>query len=697
MSKLPPGSEDKPEHGPSLELHDENNDIYNDGDGEGAEEDEFSSEEPMDYFVPGGQKENIDERTGHRVPLIGRRFSRTDASSIVGGESVVDLTENKDIREQKGPKPAKVPQDVQDDSQKVFSFSLPFGGLSTIRSKILSFKFEPYLPIISPSHDDIKDDIRDKLQRQQLISTIEEAQYFKHFKGTDDARLRAVKKSLTSNINEMLPEFIHKRTKEDWEAIYDDIDGNIVIMGGYRGSILRDAKTHKRVWIPIKAGFHLRKINLLLGPTKDDELNASRFIYPDGVLKNIGPIDICKRLIKKLESNPNTNVKEFGYDWRLSGELLSEELVKFLTEIYNETGKPTLVIAHSMGGIIAHGALQKNPKLFRSIVYVGLPSECLNILGPIRFGDSVILSDKILTFETNFMMRSSFLFLPLSGRVFVNPETHEHYDLDYFNPDTWVEFNLNPLVSKKRKLMEQNKSPNLQLPESGGSFPSINSISSKFRIYRSKSLSRKHKPADLESSLSSNLASTSSLKSESPPLLSPSNGQSDESNLSFSFTFKQAYNYLKETLALTKKFILGLDYREDLACEYPPLAIVYGNRVPSVRGSCVHSLEDIKQGNYYQFYYGHGDGVVHQKWLMPERKGFKFYDHETSEGEIVGKFPSKCGHVNLMTDFKAMGLALGAVFEAEKKWDEKKRKQKHNRLLKLRDHTSSPDSCDTLT
>ncbi|CAG88196.2 DEHA2E14850p [Debaryomyces hansenii CBS767] len=663
--------------------------------------DESDKEEPLDYgdrILGQGYDDN-------NAIKIGRRMPRSDADSIVGGESITDVYEgkhtvsdkNKTAGEQDVHTSGKAKDTIShpdyNESQKVFSFSLPFGGLTNIRSNLYkqfqAFKQDP-LPHVH-NHDPIRHEIGIKLQRQQSVSTLDEANYFKDFKGVYDVRFRAVKHSVAANLNEMLPDFILSNKKgKEYETIYNEIDGNIVLLGGYRGSVLRETKTNKRVWIPFKAGFNLRKINLLLGPTKEDELNASRYIYPDGVLKNIGPVDICKKLLKKLSHNPKTNVKEFGYDWRLSGNIITEQFEKFLEEIYNSTGKPTLVIAHSMGGMIAHSAMQKNPKLFRSIVYVGVPSECLNVLGPIRFGDSVLFSDKILTPETNFMMRSSFNFLPPSGRAFVNRDTKEFYDLDYFDPETWVEYNLNPLVAKSRKLQEMSRisspvsddvasSSTLATSDSGYSFPRINNLGSRLLNYRTKSISRRNKPSSVHTGTESTSPSNPSISSLR--LFSPSpEPPSEEEHYFISFT--QAYEYLKETLKSTKEFILGLNFQEELAAEYPPLAVVYGNRVPSVRGSTVRDIDDIKEGNYYEFYYGHGDGVIHQKWLMPENKGFQFYDEETGEGEIVGKFSSSCGHVNLMTDFKAMGYALSAVWQAEQIWEEKKARQKQNRSLK---------------
>ncbi|KAK6464087.1 hypothetical protein DFJ63DRAFT_60145 [Scheffersomyces coipomensis] len=739
----------------------------NDLDEYDEDDDEDSGESPQSFDgsttpLPG----NI--QTEDEIISLHRKLTKDDANSIVGGEqynqfespierisspsepvlgsSPIDIGIPSPRKGNKSSTPLSHSQSANTpsttlsrflsssgpSSQKVFSFSLPFGGsFSSLYKQIGT-----HIPLIRSSsmENDEGYQIKLKLERHQSLSTIEEAKYFERHKGADDSRLRAVKHSLASTL---LPDFINSNSvltpptvAKDYETIFNRIDGNIVILGGYRGSILRDTKTNKTVWIPIKAGFNLRKINLLLGPTREDEINAAKYIYPDGILKNIGPIDICKKLLKRLSSNSKTNVKEFGYDWRLSGDLISKQLEKFLQDIYDKTGKPTIVIGHSMGGLMAHGALQRNPKLFRGLLYVGTPSECLNILGPIRFGDSVILSDKILTFESNFMMRSSFNFLPLSGRVFFDKDTNEPYDLDLFDPDTWVEYNLNPLVAKKRKLLEEStinlsesiSNTGFSSPTSNSfslaassytlqpsisndllQFPSISSISNKIKNYRP--LSKKKTNDDNSGSLnsppfqrggdflaayasknrSSSLTSSSPTlsdsentlsKSLSTELLLDSSGSGNNEIQHYSFTFSDAYNYLKETLEATKDYILSMNYREELNDEYPPMAVVYGNSVPSVRGSKVKGIQDIKDGNYYEFFYGHGDGVVHQRWLMPEGKGFNYFDPESGNGHIVGKFPSDCGHVSLMTDFKAMGQGLNAIYEADKIWKYRNGKKK---------------------
>ncbi|WPK25921.1 hypothetical protein PUMCH_003258 [Australozyma saopauloensis] len=597
----------------------------------------------------------------HRPPIY-RQYTQEDAQSLVGGETI--SLEDLDGDRKTSDKP-------HHGLGKVFLFSLPFGGLSGIMA---GFKL-PALPFGS-KEEEIDEDllhIRHRIDRQLSVSTQDEARHFSTTKGLDNVRMRAMKTTLLENISELVPDFILKN-KRSYESVYSELDGPILVMGGYRGSILRETGTGKRAWVPIKAGLHLRHVNLLLGPNREDELRATDYIYPDGVLKNIGPFDICKKFIKKLQ-NGKTLVKEFGYDWRLSLDITADQLIEQLEALYKKTGKRTIVVAHSMGGLVAHGAMQKRPELFRGLIYAGVPSECLNIIGPLRFGDSIMFSDRILTFETNFMMRSSFAFLPLSGRVFANKDTGEHYDLDFFDPDTWVTFNLNPLVSETRKLQELGETADnpLQPLRSQGSASSLTMSPSSLTNSPISSISSKLKQIPTNLSLKSKpsiVTNTKMTNIHNPGKISAITQQMNEiwSDYKFTISFSKAYEYLADTLKRAKEYVLSLEYDPALAHKYPPLAVVYGDKVPSVRGSYVSSPQDIKDGNYYEFFYGRGDGVVHQRWLMPEDKGFSRHDPELGKGHIVGKFSSDRGHVDLMTDLEVMADALSAILEADKTW-----------------------------
>src|SRR5690606_19163809 len=119
----------------------------------------------------------------------------------------------------------------------------------------------------------------------------------------------------------------------------DTVTGDIVVLGGYRGSVLRDAGSKRRVWIPLKVGLGVRKVNLEVGLNSEDELRAAETIVPDGMLTHIGPVDFGRRLLRRLRSGerePSSDdefgrrVFEYGYDWRISLHVLSAQLIAFL-------------------------------------------------------------------------------------------------------------------------------------------------------------------------------------------------------------------------------------------------------------------------------------------------------------------------------------------------------------------------------
>jgi hypothetical protein len=225
----------------------------------------------------------------------------------------------------------------------------------------------------------------------------------------------------------------------------ESLTGDVVIMGGYRGSILRSTKTNRQVWVPVKVGLNIRKVDLEVGLDPEDEERMPETIYPSGMLQNIGPIDISKRLFKRLSEcenarNGKLRVWDYGYDWRLSPHLLSRQLTEFLEKLpSNKASKDgsgsggALVIAHSLGGLITRHVVNNRPELFSGVIYAGVPQACVNILGPLRNGDAVLLSSRVLTAQVNFTLRTSFLLLPEDGGCFFDINTKDKYPVDFFN------------------------------------------------------------------------------------------------------------------------------------------------------------------------------------------------------------------------------------------------------------------------
>lgn len=463
------------------------------------------------------------------------------------------------------------------------------------------------------------------------------------------------------------------------------IRGDVVILGGYRGSILRSADPpHRQLWIPVKVGLNLRKVNLEVGLSAEDEERMPETIIPSGMLKNIGPVDISRRLIKRLRSCRNAEdgalrVHDYGYDWRLSPHLLSKQLEAFIESLpCNRPGVPpneagATIIAHSLGGLIIRHIVNRRPELFSGVVYAGVPQTCVNVLGPLRNGDEVLLSSKVLTAQVNFTIRTSFALLPLDGKCFIDEETKEEYPVDFFDPKTWEQYRLSPCVA--RPLPPSSRSVEPQGLVSGlvnsmaSVLPSVsvrkNSVTKHFP--RSDSPSRR---ALQSAKFDAGRVQDSSMNSESHHEGGPEEpvapqmghlenpqqyGGSEEKTISTAVTIprEKAYEYLTRTLAEVKAFKQELAYRPDLETRYPPASVMYGRSTPTVCGAKVKGREGIKQADAYErLQFASGDGVVLARAAqIPE-------GYHSAPGGVVS---SDRGHITLLGDLEAVGKCLNAI------------------------------------
>lgn len=399
---------------------------------------------------------------------------------------------------------------------------------------------------------------------------------------------------------------LHQRMTDGHVPVWDSIDEEIVIVGGFKGSNLKDKATGKKLWMSLRAGFNLKDVDLTIGPSEEDEERTQKEVIADDMMCEVGPVDISMKLKEKLMESGKCKVHTFGYDWRISQHINSAKLHDFLSNLEcNQPGsrrKGAIVIAHSMGGLISHHAMQRDPSLFRGLVYAGVPSEAATILGSFKYGEQILFNSNIITPESAFFMRSSFVFLPEDGRCFVDEKTGEEYNLNFFDHEVWTKYNLSPLVSQDRLDYEQ-----------------------------------KLKQTPLSSSLS-----PKGLKYQ------------------YRTSFPECKEYLKRTLMQTKQFLDELNH--DSTKSYPPLVMIYGDTFPTGRGSYVASRQAIIDGTWEDLdnnrpIFGAGDGTVYHKFLMPERrKGF----------EVVRKVRSERTHMGLLTDLDGISRCLEGIL----KWHE---------------------------
>ncbi|KAL2024413.1 hypothetical protein VTK56DRAFT_8224 [Thermocarpiscus australiensis] len=477
-----------------------------------------------------------------------------------------------------------------------------------------------------------------------------------------------------------------RANQDPFDAVLESLTGDIVVMGGYRGSILRSAKPpHRRLWVPVKVQLGVRKVNLEVGLDPEDEESMEQHIIADGMLQNIGPVDISKRLFKKLRECENARtgklrVHDYGYDWRLSPHLLSRKLVEFLEKLpSNQPGTPgeqrgAMVIAHSLGGLITRHAVNQRPDLFSGVLYVGVPQRCINILGPLRNGDAVLLNEKILTAQVNFSLRTTFVFLPEDGFCFVNRVTKEEYRVDFYDVDDWIKYRWCPCVSEPA-LPPLSRSSTLgsllSLPDSLASVSlrsrsntqnkkgvaaaaaAAAAVEAPLGISKDRTLAPQMKSSSSSASPSDLPATASSSKNRAPT--ATTSAASDAA--------RRARNvaYLARTLAETKRFRAELAHNpaHQEANAYPPLAVMYAKDIPTTYAAGVASREAIACADAYDdLLFRSGDGVVlAREAMLPP--GYELVRN--------GRVCTDRGHITMLGDLSAVGRGLEALVRGRRK------------------------------
>jgi len=405
-----------------------------------------------------------------------------------------------------------------------------------------------------------------------------------------------------------------------------------------------------------------------------DEEEMENHIFASGMLQNIGPVDISKRLFKKLRECDNARtgrlrVHDYGYDWRLSPHLLSRKLLDFVRTLpSNQPGVPeanrgALVIAHSLGGLITRHAVNQQPELFSGVVYAGTPQRCINILYPLRHGDAVLLNEKVLTAQVNLSLRTTFAFLPEDGFCFIDKITKEEYPVDFYNVDDWVKYRLSPCVS----------APPLPSLKRSSTFGSLLSLSESLPSlpHRARSNSHQHKGAgpeasgrgtdvaqDLNHQLGEAVASVGSV-----PSLSANGSGSASATIPGLDSASQARYlvYLRRTLSEIKQFRAELQHnrKHQEINAYPPLAVIYAKDIQTVYAARVVGREGIVRADAYDdLVFRGGDGVVLAREAMLPT-GYEL----AKEGRIC----TDRGHVSMLGDLNAVGKALEAVVRGRRK------------------------------
>ncbi|PYI10599.1 hypothetical protein BO78DRAFT_205196 [Aspergillus sclerotiicarbonarius CBS 121057] len=535
---------------------------------------------------------------------------------------------------------------LQDSSSRLLS--MPTLHLQDLRS---DWGYKPFMSDVAH-------------RRGHAYSTPEQPPAAREMSGDDSSQPRA--RSPRSSISTQYPMLT--------EAMAE-MTGDVVILGGYRGSVLRSAKPPQRqLWVPMKVGLNLRKVDLEVGLNPEDEERMEETIIPSGVLSHVGPVDICRRLMKRLQKCPNAlngdlRVWDYGYDWRLSPHLLAKRLVKFLEGLpCNSPDTPpekrgAYVVAHSLGGLITRHAVNQRPDLFAGILYAGVPQHCVNILGPLRNGDDVLLSSRVLTAQVNFTFRTSFALLPEDGHCFIDKRTKEEYRVDFFSAQAWDEHRLSPCVNPALPVGNGRGFVD-NLPLLGKRISTVlgskDSLSSSDDANGEQPSAQNQNPQEAanppsEATGKPGLVVPPHLEGAIGPTSNFRGSANTKATTATTIPRAAALTYLERTLKEVKQFKQELEFNPSHQSQnqYPPFAVLYGKSVPTVYGARVESRERIKHHDAYDdLAFAAGDGVcLASAAMLPP--GYRII-----KGGLV---KSDRGHVGLLGDLEGVGQCLLAL------------------------------------
>ncbi|OBT77172.1 hypothetical protein VF21_05102 [Pseudogymnoascus sp. 05NY08] len=457
-----------------------------------------------------------------------------------------------------------------------------------------------------------------------------------------------------------------------FDRVIEHLTGDVVVLGGYRGSILKSTKSPDRpLWIPpVGVGLNLGKVDLEVGLQDEDDERMEESVYASGMLRSIGVVDISRRLIKRLRATENAKngtlrVWDYGYDWRLNPHLLSRKLKEFLEGLpCNMPGKEkgALVIAHSLGGLITRHVVNQRPKLFSGVVYAGVPQSCINIIGPLRNGDSVGFNQRIFTAQVNFTLRTSLVLLPLDGYGYIDKKTKEPYHIDFFDVNDWIKYRISPCTDQP---LPARNPPNPSIASAitssitGLSMPRKNPSPPPPAIGVVPTTSGQSTASRAIEKVTSPLRKRKNAKKQ--PDATPPSSESPTTSPSVSMTVTiprpAAVAYLARILPVIKQFKLELAHRPDteVANFYPPLAIIYAKNTPTVCAAKVDDRDAIQCADVYDnLAFASGDGVCLAKDAQLPY-GYRYV--------LNGRIRTERGHVTMLGDLEAVGRAIEAVYK----------------------------------
>lgn len=204
----------------------------------------------------------------------------------------------------------------------------------------------------------------------------------------------------------------------------------VIFIPGTKGSLLASRGTVR--WLTL--------LQLLPGgeplryDATADDITATDLFVRMRIIPGVVEYRPYFRIAAALACQKDTYV--FTYDWRRNPADHALALEALVENIHETTGKYPSIIAHSMGGLVAHYFLKQHATMIDRVVYVGVPfGSGLNFLDDIDQGETIGWNRSILSAAALFSHPGSFALLP-------HPGVLRHKGDDVMEVQTWKKYHL---------------------------------------------------------------------------------------------------------------------------------------------------------------------------------------------------------------------------------------------------------------
>ena len=183
----------------------------------------------------------------------------------------------------------------------------------------------------------------------------------------------------------------------------------VIFVPGIKGSTLE--KDSQIIWLKPSQAI---SSDSSLSYTGVDDIKATGIFTGLTVIPFLFEYKPYYKISADLSCVPNSYL--FYYDWRDYPDINSKLFGELVERVIKDTGKKPSIIAHSMGGLIAHGYIKEHPENINKIVYISVPFQPgVGYFDDVNEGVSIGLNKKLLSKEVIFSHPATYLLMPHKG------------------------------------------------------------------------------------------------------------------------------------------------------------------------------------------------------------------------------------------------------------------------------------------